>query len=162
MLVSKVSYVCIIMYFAPKNCVLNLFFVNCKMKMAFWSNFSPIYYINYYIIQIALKSLFHLAGHKKGSKCNFLDRNTFSVNIACFARKLFLRFRSRSKLVGTPCNILSKKGWHVTSLWSILVYEKCNRLLLHCTFLIHGRHRSIDVTRICLWRFETPFVVLCH
>ena len=83
------------MYFAPKNCFLSLFSWTAKCKMAFESNFWPIYYINYYIRQIAEKKPFSiLQFRKKGAKSNFLERNTFFfVSV----------IRSWSKLAGTHC-----------------------------------------------------------
>ena len=39
------------LYFAPKNCFFSLFSWTAKIKMAFWSNFSPLSYVVIYLVK---------------------------------------------------------------------------------------------------------------
>ena len=87
--------------------------------MEFLRNFAPIVlcsnlFSKLYEIREKLQnnSIFIFVVYKKGSKSNFLERNTFFfVNDVRFARKHFWAY---SKLVGTPGTTLKERargGW---------------------------------------------------
>ena len=60
--------------FCSKKLLFEPIFVNCKMKMAFLSNFSPLFYVGIYLVnwrKDALKWHFHFAVEEKRLKKQF-------------------------------------------------------------------------------------------
>ena len=108
------------------------FFVNCKIKNGFFSNFSPISnnllnkLLHKIIGEKLLKnSIFNSCSSQKRLKKQFFEaKYIFFINVARFARKLLgLRtlHSTYSKHVGTPCtsDFLDKKC-HFGSVWRLL------------------------------------------
>ena len=67
--------------FCSKKLLFQPFFQNCKMKMAFWSNFTPLSYVVIHLVnrrKVAWKSHFYFAVHvKKASKAIFWSKIHF-------------------------------------------------------------------------------------
>ena len=106
-------------------------------------------------------SIFNCAVHKKASKSNFLEQNTFFVNVSRFARNL-LSFRTLClayfKLVWTPCTyftIFLREG--VSTYVIMVIAQVClSRQICRTTSVEKHRHEREHHAPL----FSLLFVVL--